>query len=165
MRGIALLEKTSELLGRLTAAATVTATVIIVLSLTLQTFFRYVLGAALSWTEELALLMFTWLVLLAGSLGVREGFHVRITVFVDRLPPPAQNVVARVVHMALCLFGLTLLVAGQRLLELTVGQVSPAVRYPLSLLYSAAPVSGALIAVHSLAHLLRGSQVREPKER
>lgn len=33
----------------------------------------------------MALLLFTWIVLLLGSVGVREGFHVRVSLFTDML--------------------------------------------------------------------------------
>ena len=51
---------------------------------------RYVFGNALSWSEELALLMFSWAALGGLALGVREGFHVRLTLLLEPLPAVAR---------------------------------------------------------------------------
>ena len=48
----------------------------------LQVFYRYVLGSSLSWSEESARFLFIWVVMLGASMGVKEGFHVAVTLFV-----------------------------------------------------------------------------------
>ena len=52
----------------------------------LQVFYRYVLGSSLSWSEESARFLFIWVVLLGASMGVKESFHVSVTLFKDMLP-------------------------------------------------------------------------------
>lgn len=41
-------------------------------------------GHFVSWSEDVALLLFTWIVFLGGSLAVREGTHYVIDVFSER---------------------------------------------------------------------------------
>ena len=55
-------------------------------SLLLGVFYRYVLGDALVWSDEVAALAFTWTVFLFASALVRTGGHVRVTLLVDSLP-------------------------------------------------------------------------------
>jgi len=81
-----ILENISALVARVTGILVVFLCVCLVGSLLISIFFRYVVGQALSWPEEISLIIFTWLVLLTGSLGVREEFHVKLTLFSSRLP-------------------------------------------------------------------------------
>ncbi len=149
----ALLLTFSAGIARATGVVVVAMTAVCMASLILQVFSRYVLGSALIWTEELALFLFTWIVLLAGSLGVREGFHVRLTLLLDLLPAAARRQAERLINALFGLFGLLLLVSGWRYVEATLGQVSAAVRYPIEALHLAAPVAGVLIVVHALARV------------
>ena len=52
-----------------------------------QVLMRYVFSKSPAWSEELALLMFSWATLGGMALGVYEGFHVRIDVLIDSLGP------------------------------------------------------------------------------
>ncbi|MEQ6250974.1 TRAP transporter small permease subunit, partial [Sulfitobacter sp. HNIBRBA3233] len=49
-----------------------------------QVLMRYFLGSPPSWTEELAIILFAWLVLLYATVGLREGFHVAIETIPSR---------------------------------------------------------------------------------
>lgn len=149
------LDKASDWAARITRVVVVLMTVICISSLILQVFTRYFLGSAASWTEELALLLFTWIVLLAGSLGVRDGFHVRLTLVLDIMPEPMRVWAERVIVALILIFGAVLLVSGIDYVARTLGQVSAAVRYPIQVLTTAAPAAGALIVLHALPRLLR----------
>ncbi len=149
------LDRFSEWAARLTRLAVVMMASICMASLIYQVFTRYFLGSAAFWTEELALLLFTWIVLLAGSLGVREGFHVRLTILLDPLPKIVRLWVERVIVLLVLCFGAILLVSGVDYVARTLGQVSAAVRYPIQVLTASAPVAGALIVCHALPRLLR----------
>ncbi|BBK30775.1 TRAP-type C4-dicarboxylate transport system permease small subunit [Stella humosa] len=149
-----LLEALSRTAGRATIFLVIAMTVVMTVCLILQVLFRYALGQALSWSEELALLMFTWTVLLAGSLGVREGFHVALTLLPDRLGPGGQRWLERLILVLVTVFGFYLAVSGWEFYDGTTGQLSAAVGYPIELLHSAALVSGALVVLHGLTRLV-----------
>ena len=149
-----IIEIASAFAARLTRWIVIAAAAVMIISLILQIFFRYVVGSSLVWSEELALFLFTWVVLLAGSLGVREGFHVRLTLFCDLLPKRGRWALDLVTHLIAGIFGGLVLVSGYSYLDSTLGQVSAAVRYPIEYLHAAAPVCGALIVLHTLAHLV-----------
>jgi TRAP-type C4-dicarboxylate transport system permease small subunit len=148
-----IIETISVIAAHVTRWLVIGAAAVMIVSLILQIFFRYVIGSSLVWSEELALFLFTWVVLLAGSLGVREGFHVRLTLFCNLLPPRAKRALDLVTHLIAGTFGGLVLFSGYRYLDSTLGQVSAAVRYPIEYLHAAAPVCGALIVLHTLAHL------------
>lgn len=153
-----LLETVSDLFARLTRGLAVAMSAVMIVCLLLQIFFRYALSSPLTWTEELAVLMFAWVVMLMGSLGVREDFHVRLTLLLDRIPDSARQWVEQATLAAILVFGVLLAVAGYHYVEGTLGVVSAAIGFPIEALHLAAPVCGVLIVLHAAARLLGGGR-------
>ncbi|GMG82120.1 TRAP transporter small permease [Paralimibaculum aggregatum] len=58
---------------------------------------RFLFGLGYGWIDELARLAFIWLVFLGAVVGMRRGLHIRVTLFIDLLPPA--------VRLPLTLFG------------------------------------------------------------
>lgn len=148
-------EKISKLLGIATGVVVVCMMSIAMISLNVQVFTRYVMGQSASWSEELAMFLFSWSVLLVGSLGVREKFHVSLTFILNFTPSLLRNFIEKILLLVTLIFGGFLVTSGMSYVERTLGQVSAAVQYPVEWLHYSAPVSGVLICVHALAHLLR----------
>lgn len=118
-----------------------------------QVVMRYVFGRAPSWTEELAILMFAWSTMGGFALGVREGFHVRLTVILDRLQPRSRQIAERALDAFAFAVGAYLLWAGWRYVDVTAGSTSAAIAYPIELLHGMAPVAGALIVLFAAERL------------
>lgn len=148
-----IVDKISELAARLTGLLVVCLCVGLVGSLLISVFFRYVVGQALSWPEEISLILFTWLVLLAGSLGVREKFHVRLVIFSARLPLLYRRILETIITGAVALFGLILVYSGYDLVQRTAQHLTPTLRLPLDWVNYSAAVCGALIFLHAAAAL------------
>lgn len=130
--------------------------------LTLQVLMRYGFGRALSWSEELALLCFSWSMLLAIALGVRDAIHVRLDLLVEALPSAVARALDKLVSLAVAAFGAFLVWAGQNYVADSMGATSAAIGYPTPWLYACAPVCGALIALFALERLLLGAPPAEP---
>lgn len=157
-------EVVSKALGRVTGVAVVCMMAVAMLSLNYQVFTRYILGRSASWSEELAMFLFTWLVLLVGSLGIREKFHVRLTFILDLFPVKIRFALEKLLHLLTFGFGIVFAYSGVHYVQETVGQVSAAVRYPIECLHAAAPVAGVLISIHALAHLFQGPEDQNPED-
>ncbi len=158
-----LIEAISSYCARITGLVVVVMAVALVLSLLTSIFFRYVVGYALSWPEEISLMLFVWIVLLTGSLGVREGFHVRLTVLINLLPHGARWLLERLIIVAMGHFGGFLLYSGYDLVQRTAEHLTPTLRLPLDLVNYSAPVCGALIVLHSLQRLLHFKSPEPPR--
>jgi TRAP-type C4-dicarboxylate transport system permease small subunit len=150
---IVFLDSISRIFAKISAVLIVVLAGCLIGSLLISVFFRYVVGQALSWPEEISLILFAWMVLLAGSLGVREEFHVRLTIVVGRLPAMARLVLDRAIWFAVIGFGVILIYGGFDLVERTARHLTPTLRLPLDSLNYAAPVCGALIVIHGLPKL------------
>ena len=146
--------KTSAYVARISGVIVVLLCIGLVASLLISVFFRYIIGQALSWPEEISLILFTWLVLIAGSLGVQEGFHVRLTLVTGRLPRNLNLLLDRTTKMAIGIFGAILVYSGYDLVQRTAEHLTPTLRIPLDWLNYAAPVCGFLICLHALAALV-----------
>ena len=161
---IVIIEWASNSCARITSVAVLAIGILLVWCLLISIFFRYVIGYALSWPEEISMLLFVWLVLLAGSLGVREGFHVRLSVLFKRLPPPTRTVVDSLITLAITAFGAVLVYSGRDLVVRTAGSFSATIRYPMEILYYPVPLCGALIILHGLSHLFSSRKESQPRE-
>ena len=146
-----ILDSISRWCARITAFSVLILAVALVSCLLISIFFRYVVGQALSWPEELSMLLFTWLVLLTSTLGVREGFHVRLSIVFSRFPKPMQRWLWKLIVLGIAGFGAVLIYSGWDLMRRTAGNLSATIGYPLEAINLAAPVCGVLIVIHSLA--------------
>jgi tripartite ATP-independent transporter DctM subunit len=70
------------------AAILLVAEVILLLS---NVFCRYVLENPLIWGDELASMLFIWLSMLGAVIALRRGEHMRLSMFVARMSPPARR--------------------------------------------------------------------------
>ena len=58
----------------------------------LGVFSRYVIRSTFTWYDEIARLLFVWIVFLGAAVGVRRGAHFRLHLLVDRFPPAPRRV-------------------------------------------------------------------------
>jgi TRAP-type C4-dicarboxylate transport system permease small subunit len=132
----------------------IAAVAIMLACIALQVVMRYVFKQALSWSEELAILMFAWAALGGLALGVREGFHVRLTLLIDPLPPRARFRAERALDVLTAVLGAYFAWSGWRYVDFTRGGTSAAIAYPIELLHGVAPVAGAFVLLFALERLL-----------
>ena len=131
----------------------IAAVAIMLACIALQVVMRYVFQQALSWSEELAILMFAWAALGGLALGVREGFHVRLTLLLDPLPARARAWVERALDLLTALLGAYFVWSGWRYVDITRGGTSAAIAYPIEILHGIAPVAGVFVLVFALERL------------
>jgi tripartite ATP-independent transporter DctM subunit len=74
--------------------------------------FRYVLDRPLIWSQELAGILFLWLVSLGAVIALRRGEHMRMTVVVGRLPRHRQRFLTRISGMIVAVFTIEIIVPG-----------------------------------------------------
>ena len=142
------------------AAVVKTLVVVMVLAMLFalsgQVLLRYAFNITLSWSEELSLGLFTWTVLLMAALGVREGFHVRMSLLIQRLPPGPRLAAEEAIHLATTAVGCFLAWSGWRYFADTHGTTSAAIGYPIEFLHASALACGVLIALFALEALIEG---------
>jgi len=148
-----IIDTTSRVTSRLVANLCVGLIFMMLGLLVTQVLMRYFLGAPPSWTEELAIILFAWLVLLYATVGLREGFHVAV----ESIPARFERLhgwADRLVAALAILFGWVTLTAGIAYVGRTAGQLTAALQIPIEVLYLCVPVCGALFILHGVARLI-----------
>lgn len=127
-----------------------------------QVFARYVLNASPSWTEQAALLLMLWFILFAAAAGVREGFHIRLSLLQDSLEGRAKRSLSIACHLVVLVFGGFMATGGLELVLATWSHTIPTLGLPRGAAYVPLAGAGALIVFFSVEHIsaaLRGKQV------
>jgi TRAP-type C4-dicarboxylate transport system permease small subunit len=126
---------------------------ILLVDMMLGVFFRYVVGRALSWSEEVGTLSLVWLTFIGGAIGVNRGAHFAIHLAIDRLSPSGQKAAHIFVDLLVAFLGIVLTYGGWRLMESNATSETPSLGLSLSVMYAPAFVGGLLIIVYAIAHI------------
>lgn len=121
-----------------------------------QVFSRYILSNPSSFTDELARYLMIWVGVLGAAYVAGKGNHVAITYFSEKFSPENYKKVKIFIHLTILAFAiLGMLIGGSRLVYITLilGQLSPALKIPLGVVYSVIPISGVLIIFYKILDL------------
>ena len=135
----------------------------------LVTFMQIVLrwfNAATVWAEEFSRYVMLYQVWVGASYAVHEDAHIRITALIGKLSGGRRRGMDLVVLTLWLLFALWLTVEGCVLVGkiAAVGQVSSAMRIPMTIPYASVPIGGALMTirlVQKIVERLRNTQEEE----
>ncbi len=116
----------------------------------LQVFCRLVLGSPLSWSEELATILFVWVTMIGASLALKRGEHFAVELLQARLPSAGRRTAGVLVGLLLTVFSLILLVKGFEMAWRNIPVRTPAMEIPRALPYAAVPAGGTLMLIRSL---------------
>ncbi len=112
------------------------------------------LGNPLSWTDEAAQYLLVWTGFAGMILAARRRSHIRIDVFIDRLPPFARRVVEIVIQASIIFFALALLRYSPALIERNLDVEWISVPLSAALLYIPLPIAAAAIVANAAVQLL-----------
>ena len=147
------LARLDRALGRTVEAASAVILAAEIAILSAGVVFRFVLNRPLTWSDELASILFLWLAMLGSVLALRRGQHMRLTTVAELLPERVRPALQALAVSAPALFLLAMLphaveyMQGQSFIE------SPALGWPDSIRTAALPTGIALMAAFSLAQL------------
>ena len=135
----------------------------------LGTFMQIVLrwfNAATVWAEEFSRYVMLYQVWVGASYAVHEDAHIRITALIGKLSGGRRRGMDLVVLTLWLLFALWLTVEGCVLVGkiAAMGQVSSAMRIPMTIPYASVPIGGALMTirlVQKIVERLRNTQEEE----
>lgn len=117
-------------------------------TLLIQVFGRFVLLNPPAWTEELARYAFVWITYLGAAVAFRHRAHVVVDVVVSLLPARARDGLTWVVDGLLAVALGVLLWHGIEIVRITSNVQATMLQVPMSLMYAAVPVSAALMLAY-----------------
>ena len=128
----------------------------------LGVFSRYVLVRTFTWYDEIARLLFVWIVFLGAAVGVKRGVHFRLHLLVDRFPPVLQRLTVIFGILVMMGFGWILIQQGWKLVELGQFQQTAVMGLSKQYIYLSVPVGGVLVILFSLGHFWRALRGAPP---
>ncbi len=126
-----------------------------------QVFNRFVLKAPLAWTEELAMLLFQWVVFLGAAVGVKRMSHFGIDLLVEKLSEKTRRRVEIVIPLSVGVIALTLIIEGFKLLKLTQFQGYTTMPFSHAWATAAMPVSGLLMILYLIQNQIKAWKKKE----
>jgi len=123
-------------------------------------FTRYAIGHQASWTEELARFLLIWIGILGAAYASGQNMHLAIDLLSPKLKDKSKRRLAILIRMLIIIFAFCILVIGGfRLIYVTqvLGQMSPALQVPMTVVYAVLPISGILIVYYKVHDLLNSS--------
>lgn len=124
-------------------------TAAMVLIVFLQIVMRFIFNNSLTWSEELATVIFIWISWIGISLGEKKGEHIRITLVTDRFHGNAKKVIIIIGNLCTLAILVFLLIYGIDVMMhiMSIGSATPALKIPKWIVYGAVPVSSFLMGV------------------
>lgn len=135
---------------------------VMVATIILQVFCRFVLGNPLSWSEELARYAFVWITFLGAAVAYRHGGHIVVETVVVLLPRRLQAALAWIVDALMVVALVVLLVQGMNIVEVNSNVEATMLEIPMSWVYASVPVSAALMLAYQVERTLLRLKGRLP---
>lgn len=135
--------------------------IIMLVDMMLGVFFRYVVGQALPWSEEVGTLCLIWLTFVGGAVGITRNSHFAMHLLLDSLSRGHQRMLRTAIALLIMVFGLVLAPYG---LELTIRNstsITPGLGLNLGVQYASAFVGGVLIVCYAAALTIQALRGRE----
>jgi len=151
-------------LSRWSLRAAVFGLVVLVVCVQWQVLGRYLLNDSPTWTEPFALLLVLYITALAVAVGVRDSGHLGMESIVALLPRTAQRVAEGLIHLCVIAFAVLMAMAGWEWLALKWDEPKPLLGVPEGLDFLPLIISGVLIVLFCIEHLIalwQGQAVEE----
>jgi TRAP-type transport system small permease protein len=134
------------------------------ISVLTQIFFRYVLNSPLTWTEESSRYSFIWIVLLGAAFAVRKKEHVVMEVLVNRFPGHVRKTISFGMNVMILIALLYLLPVSLDFFMFIKGVSAPTLKISWGFLFFSAPLSIALMTIHTFISLVKAMRMERGKE-
>ena len=148
-----MLSRLSHWLNRTSEAVCCGVLLAMTVVVVLQVICRYLLGAALTWSEEFARFGLVWITFLGAGIALRRRAHVGVQAIVELFSPGVRKIVQVFTIFAVVGFLVIATFKGMELALFNMKQYSPAMGLPMGLVYLAIP-SGCLVLIIQLAEQL-----------
>lgn len=119
-----------------------------------QVIMRKVFSNAFTWAEEVTLAMLIWFAYISISLVVKDDGHMSIEFLYNRFNKNGRIILDTIKHILMIGFSYLMIVYGGQMANNALGKNLPASQLSRSLLYIPLVLSGVLIIIFSITHLI-----------
>ncbi len=115
-----------------------------------QVWYRFVLNNPLAWSEEVARYLFVWISFLGSAVGVRMNVHLGIDLIDKILSPKGRKIMTVLVNLLIQIFLVVVIFWGIKILKVVQFQKSASMGIPMTYPYLAVPVGSGFMLLNSL---------------
>ncbi len=124
---------------------------------------RYIFKDPSTISEELISYSFAWMSMFAASYVFGKKDHMRMVFFIEKFDKKIQIYISILCEIFIFLFAFGVLVCGGKAItELTMTQISPALRVSMGYVYSVLPTCGVITSIYSILNI--NNLLKELKE-
>jgi TRAP-type C4-dicarboxylate transport system permease small subunit len=142
------------LIARACMWISVAGLVCLVAAVGFQIFGRHVLNRTPTWAESIAMLLVLYVTMLGAAVGVRDAGHIGFESLLEALPAAGKRRLQIFIHMLVLVFGLLMAWNCAVLADSVHEYMMPNLGISEGWKYVPATLSGALIALFSLEHIV-----------
>lgn len=125
-----------------------------------QVWFRFVLNDPLSWSEEAGRYLFVWISFMGAAAGVRYQVHLGIDLMDKLLSPKAYKWVVILINLIIQVFLLMIIYWGFKILGVIKFQESASMHISMRYPYMAVPVGAIFMFINSVRVMVATYQGR-----
>ena len=151
-----LLEKLDVLLEKALYFAAAIMLIIIACAVFYAVTLRYVFNEPPLWADEAPRVFFLWMTYLGIAVATRRGQNIRVTHFIDKVPPKARAIIESIMHLLVLVMLVALLWYNMPVLKLQSGGVMLSTQWSYLWPFSALTV-GCLLMFFYQARLMIGT--------
>ncbi len=141
-------------LARICMWVSVVGLVCLIAAVALQIFGRHVLNRTPTWAESIAMLLVLYVTMLGAAVGVRDAGHIGFESLLQALGPANQRRLRLLIHLLVLLFGILMAWYCWVLADAVIDYTMPNLGISEGWKYVPSILSGALIAIFSLEHIV-----------
>ena len=150
-----MIEVLEKVLRKIVAFTVALQGLVLTLLIGTEVFFRYVVGRALSWPEEVAGIFFVWFTFLGVVLLTQSGEHIEFNFLAQQLSSRASKVLSVFIQVMIGLYALFISLSGYAYAIMFRFENTPAAGINSLWLNLALPISGLLIFFYSQLNILK----------
>lgn len=136
----------------------------IIISVTVNIVMRYIFDYPFSWTEELSIFLFVWIVFFGASVAAEQKRHVVLDLVISKIPKKWRRILQLFINLITIGFLIFVVIGGFKLQPTTMGQYSTTLRIEKNWYYIPVVISSIyMITIYftDLIKILFGQQLTE----
>jgi len=141
-------------LSKITIFIVILLAAVMVLTVLIGVFFRYVLRDSLGWTEELARYLMIWAALLSISIGIKDKEHVGIQLIIRNVPIKYARILNLLVNVIILIFLSVLSYKGMYIANKAIPQLSMGLGISMFWALLSIPVAGVLAIIQQIIQII-----------
>jgi len=148
------MEKISALFWKILTHVTFFCFVSMLTVMVFQVLSRDIFKISVSWTDEATRYFFIWAIFLGSALAQRRGDHIRITILIDRFPPPLRKLLNVVIDLFSFCLSAIILIGAIKMMISTYGIFASTIPISFTYIYLALASGIAIMLILILKDIL-----------